>query len=172
MMMRRDETLQWGRWTKSTTAARRSTSPSQGKPTLNAHCKDWCWSSNTLATWCEELTHWKRPWCWERVKAWGEEGSRGWEGWMAPPTQWAWVWVNSGRQWRTEDSGVLQSMGSQRAGHDLAAEQHQQQGEELYARGLIRQKFRLQATDELWSVMMGFHHWALQHKWRWQTHIE
>ena len=40
----------------------------------------WSWNSNTLATWCEELTHWKRPWCWERLKAGGEEGNRGWDG--------------------------------------------------------------------------------------------
>ena len=47
----------------------------------------WSWSSNTLATWCEELTHWKRPWCWKRVRAEGEEGdNRGWDGWMALPT--------------------------------------------------------------------------------------
>ena len=48
-----------------------------------------------LATWCEELTHWKRPWCWERLKAGGEGDDRGWNGWMASPTQWSWVWVNS-----------------------------------------------------------------------------
>ena len=55
---------------------------------LNIHWKDWCWScnSNTLATWWEELARWKRPWCWERLKAGGEGGSRGWDGWMAPPT--------------------------------------------------------------------------------------
>ena len=48
-----------------------------------------------FATWCEELTHLKRPWCWERLKV-GEEGDdRGWDGWMSSPTQWAWVWVNS-----------------------------------------------------------------------------
>ena len=60
---------------------------------------DWCWSwsSNTLATWCEELTHWKRPWFWERLRTGGEEGDRGWDGWMASRTQWTWVWVNSGR---------------------------------------------------------------------------
>ena len=51
----------------------------------------WCWSSNTLTTCCEELTHWKRPWCWERLKAKGEEDERGWDGWMASPTQWTWV---------------------------------------------------------------------------------
>ena len=50
------------------------------------------WSSNTLATWCEEQTHWKRPWCWERLRAGGEAGERGWDGWMASSTQWTWVW--------------------------------------------------------------------------------
>ena len=60
--------------------------------------KDWCWSwnSNTLATYCDELTRWKRPWCWERLRAGGEGDDRGWDGWMASPTQWTWVWVNSG----------------------------------------------------------------------------
>ena len=67
---------------------------------LSVHGKDWCWSwnSNTLATWCEELTHWKRPWCWERLKVRGEGHDRGWDGWMASPAQWTWVWVNS-RSW-------------------------------------------------------------------------
>ena len=60
----------------------------------------WSWSSNTLATWCEEPTHWKRLWCWKRLKA-GEEGDdRGWDGWMASPSQWTWVWANSRRWWR------------------------------------------------------------------------
>ena len=51
--------------------------------------KDWCWSwnSNTLVTWCEELAHLKRPWCWERLKAGGEGDDRGWDSWMASPTQ-------------------------------------------------------------------------------------
>ena len=62
--------------------------------------------------WWEELTHWKRPWCWERWKTGGEGDDRGWDGWMASPAQRAWVWVNSG-SWRlTGRSGVLQSMGS------------------------------------------------------------
>ena len=54
------------------------------KSTLNIHWKDWCWSwsSNTLATWFQELTHWKRPWCWERLKAGGEGDDRGPDGWM------------------------------------------------------------------------------------------
>ena len=96
--------------------------------TLNIHWKDWCWiwSSNTLATWCEEPTHWKRPWWWARLKAEGEIGDdRGWDAWMASLTQWTWVWASSGRWWRTGKPGVLQSMGSQRAGHDWStAQQH------------------------------------------------
>ena len=70
-----------------------------------------------------ELTHWKRPWCWERLKARGEGDDRGWDGWMVSLTQWAWVWV-SYRSWCwTAKPGVLQSMGSQRVGHHLATEQ-------------------------------------------------
>ena len=62
------------------------TSQSKRKSTLNINWKDWCWSwnSNTLSTWCEELTHWERPWCWERLKT-KEEGSRSWDGWIASP---------------------------------------------------------------------------------------
>ena len=69
---------------------------------------------NTLATWCEELTHWKIPWCWERLKVKGEGDNRGWYGWMASPTQWAWVWANSGSWWWTGRPVVLQSMRLQR----------------------------------------------------------
>ena len=50
---------------------------------------------HTLSTWCKELTLLKRPWYWERLKAGGEEDNRGWDDWMASPTQWTWVWVNS-----------------------------------------------------------------------------
>ena len=91
------------------------TSPSSRKSVLNIHWKDWCWSwnSRTLATWCKELIPSKRPWCWEILKAGGEVDNRGWDGWMASPTQWTWVWVNS-RSWRwTGKPGVLQSIGSQ-----------------------------------------------------------
>ena len=84
--------------------------------------KEWCWSwnSSTLATSCEELTHWKRLWCWEGLGAGGKGDARGWDGWMALPTQWMWVWVNSGRWWWTGRPGVLQFMGLQRVGHDWA----------------------------------------------------
>ena len=83
--------------------------------------KDWCWSwnANTLATWCKELTHWKRPCCWERLKA-REGDDRGWDGWMASLTQWAWVWASSGSWWWTGRPGMLQFMGSQRGGHNWA----------------------------------------------------
>ena len=80
---------------------------------------------NTLATWCEELTHWKRPWCWERVKAGGEGHDRGRDGWMALLTWWTWVWASSGRWWRTGRPGVLHSMGWQRAGYNWAIKQQQ-----------------------------------------------
>ena len=98
------------------------TIPSYRKSVLDIHWKDWCWSwnTNTLATWCEELTHLIRPWCWERLKAGGEGDNRGWDDWMASQTQWTWVWVGS-RNW-TGKPGVLQSMGSQRVRHDWATE--------------------------------------------------
>ena len=82
---------------------------------LSVHWKDWWWSwhSNTLATWCEELIHWKRSWCRERLRAGGEGEARGWDGWMASPTQWTWVWVGSGSWWWTGKPGMLQSMGWQ-----------------------------------------------------------
>ena len=71
----------------------------------------------------KELTHWKSPWSWERLKSKGEGSGRGWEGWMASPTQWTWVWANSGRWWRTGRPVVLQSMSSQWVGHDFVTEQ-------------------------------------------------
>ena len=72
--------------------------------------------------WCEELTHWKRPWCWERLKAGGEGDGRGWDGWMASPTWWTWVWVNPGRRWWAGRPGMLWFMGLQRVGHDWVTE--------------------------------------------------
>ena len=86
--------------------------------------KDWCWSwnSNTLTTWCQELTHLKRLWCWERLKAGGEGDNRGWDGWIPSPTLWTWVWVNLGSWWQTGRPGVRQSMGSQRVGHEWVTE--------------------------------------------------
>ena len=101
-----------------------TTSPSQRQSVLNIHWKDWRWSwnSNTLATWCEELTHLKRPWCWERLNMEGEGDDREWGGSMASPTQQTWVWVNS-KDWQwTGRPGMLQSMELQRVGHDWVTE--------------------------------------------------
>ena len=74
------------------------------KSTLNIHWKDWWWSwnSSSLDYECEELTHWKRPWCWERLRTGGKENSRGWDGWIVSLTQWTWVWANSRRWWKTQ----------------------------------------------------------------------
>ena len=100
------------------------TSASYGRSVLGVHWKDWCWSwnSSTLATWCEEVTHLKRPWCWERLGAGGEADDRGWYGWKASLTRWTWVWVNSGSWWWTGRPGMVQFMGSQRVRHDCATE--------------------------------------------------
>ena len=82
----------------------------------------WSWNSNTLATWCQELTHLKRPWGWERLRAGGEGDDRGWDGWTASLTQWTWVWVDSGSWWWTGRPGVLWFMGSQRVRHNWVTE--------------------------------------------------
>ena len=117
------------------------------KSVLIIHWKDWCWSwnSNTLATWCEELTHWKRPWYWERLKAEGEGDNRGCDGWLASPTQLTWVWASSRRRWWTGKPGMLQSMGSQRVGDDWVSELN---------------------WDTCW---MSECKWPL-HPWRWRIH--
>ena len=89
---------------------------------INPEWKDWCWSwiSNTLATWCEELTHLKRHWCWEWLKV-GEEGDDGgWDGWITSWTQWTWVWVNSRSWWWTGSPGMLH--GFTKVRHNWATE--------------------------------------------------
>ena len=85
---------------------------------------EWCrsWNSSTLATSCEELTHWKRLWCWEGLGAGGSGDNRGWDGWMASPTRWTWVWANSGSWWWTRRPGMLWFMESQRVGHNWVTE--------------------------------------------------
>ena len=80
-----------------------------------------------LATWCKEPMHWKRPWCWERLKTGGEGDDRGQDGWMASLTRWTWVWTSSRKRWRTGRPGVLQSTGLQRVRHDWATEQQLQE---------------------------------------------
>ena len=77
---------------------------------------------NSVMTWWEEPTHWKIPWCWERLKMEGEGDDRGWNAWMASLTQWKRVWVSSGNWWWTGKPGVLQSMGLQKVGHGWVTE--------------------------------------------------
>ena len=79
-------------------------------------------NSSTLTSWCKELTHLKRPWCWERLKAGGEGNDRGWAGWMASPTQCTWAWASSGTWWQTGRPGVIQSMGLQKVRHNWKTE--------------------------------------------------
>ena len=102
------------------------TSPSSRQSVLNIHWKYWCWSWNSkaLATWCEELTCWKRLWFWERLRVGGEGDDRGWDGWMASLTWWTWVWASSGIWWWTMPGkpGMLQSVESQRVRHDWTTE--------------------------------------------------
>ena len=109
----------WRRLLRVPWTARRS-----NQSILTTHWKDWCWnwSSNTLVTWCKQLTPLKRSWCWERLKAGGEGDNRRRDGYMASPTQWTWVWASAGSWWWTGKPGVLQSMGSQRVRHDWVTE--------------------------------------------------
>ena len=69
-----------------------------------------------------DLTHWKRLWCWERLGAGGEGDDRRWDSWMASPTRWTWVWVNSRSWWWTRRPGLLRFKGLQRVGHDWMSE--------------------------------------------------
>ena len=132
---------------------------------------DWCWTwnSNTLATWWGKLTHLKKPWCWGRLRAGGEGDDRGWDGWMASPTQWTWVWVDSRSCWWTGKPGVLQLVGSQRVRHDWATELN---WTERRVWKWLRRGFHLQSIHRLfgeidaninathsmrtWPVFMGF----------------
>ena len=110
----------------------------------------------TELNWCEELTHWKRPWCWERLKAGGEGHDRGWDRWMASATRWTWVWVRSRSWWRTEQHGVLQSMGSQRIGHnwtELKSVDVSQSGDQVAI-------FSRHPCFTHWSLLLNSHLWS------------
>ena len=89
-------------WTarRSNQSILKEMSPEYSLEVQNIHgC--WGWNSNTFATWCEELTHWKRPWCQERLKAGWKGDDRRWNGWMASLTWWTWVWSSSRSWWWT-----------------------------------------------------------------------
>ena len=93
----------WRRFLRVPWTARRSNQSilKEISPGISFLWKEWCWSWNSriLATSCEELTHWKRLWCWEGLGAGGEGEDRGWDGWMASLPRWTWVSVNSGSWW-------------------------------------------------------------------------
>ena len=95
--------------------------------------------TDTPILWPPDAKNWhlKRPWYWKRLRAGGKGDNRGWDAWMASLTQWRWVWVNSGSWWWTGRPGVLQSMGSQRVGHDWATEQNWTEPFSLEALALI-----------------------------------
>ena len=100
----------WRRLLRVSWIARRSNQSILKEISPEYSLKDWRWSSNTLAIWWEELTHWKRSWSWERLKAGGEGDDRGWDGWMAPLTQWTWVWASFWSWWWTGKPGVLHAV--------------------------------------------------------------
>ena len=102
----------WRRLLRVPWTARRSNQSILKEISPEYSWKDWCWSwnSNSLATWCEELTHLRRPWYWKRLKAGGDGEDRGWDGWMASPTQWTWVCVNSQSWWwHASVHGIVES---------------------------------------------------------------
>ena len=107
--------------------------------------------------------YWKRPWCWEGLRAGGEGDDRGWDGWMVSPTLWTWVWVNSRSWWWTGRTGVLWFMGSQRVGHDWASELNWSTIIHIYIIDVIAHKtcpflLSLKTADRLLTVMysLGF----------------
>ena len=108
-------------WTQVSPAGRFFTSWA----TKEANTSTWIQTPKSWLNWSWELSlvsPKKRPWCWERLRAGGEGDDRGWDGWMASLTQWTWVWADSGSWWWTGSPGRLWFMGSQKVGHNWAAE--------------------------------------------------
>ena len=104
----------------------------------------------TPILWPPDVKNWlkrriRRTWCWERLKAGGEGDNRGWDGWMASPTQWTWVWVNSRSWWWTGRPSVPQSMGSQKVGHDWVTELN------IYTSFYQVLRFKITAKNSQWT---------------------
>ena len=125
-----------------------------------------------MVTSCEELTHWKRLWCWEGLGAGGEGDDRGWDGWMASPTRWTWIWVNSRGWWWTGRPGVLQFMGLQRVGHDWETELNwtlcfllQSYAPETSSPQSSKTQI-LPCYFSLWNSWVFFHHHKIQASYR------
>ena len=140
----------WGRLLRVPWTARRSTVNPKGN-------QSWIFIGRTDAEaetpilWPPDAKNWKRPWCWERLKAGGEEDDRRLDGWMVSPTQWTWVWASSGRWWRTGKPAVLQSMGLQTVRHDRANEQEQPRCQAIWE-GSVTVK---SLTVEFWFDTLG-----------------
>ena len=113
----------------------------------------------TLTTWREEPTHWKRPWCWERLRVGGEGGDRVWDGWMASSTQWTWMWPNS-RWYEGQGSLVCCSPCGCRDRHDWVAERQWNSAHATLPsnlKTLMFPHFQLWFTDSMrWKVVFNF----------------
>ena len=100
----------------------------------------------------------EKTWCWERLRAAGEGDNRGWDGWMASPIQWTWVWVDSGSWWWTGRPGMLQFLGLQKVGHNWATELNWTEARssppppELWIRMVF---FKLCNFWKFWSTLPG-----------------
>ena len=122
--------------------------------------------SNTLATWCEELTHWKRPWYWERLRAGGEGDNRGWDGWMTSLTRWTWVWASFRSWWWTGKPGMLQYMGSQRVRYDWVTELTELRPDlPSHLKQTKYIKYRKQWFQDIPSGKEGYHSLRIRYKW-------
>ena len=139
----------WRRLLRVPCTARRSNHPEGNQSWI--FTGSWSWNSNTLATWCKELTHWKRPWCWERLTA-REGDNRGWDGWMASPTQWTWVWASSG-------SWVMDREAWRAAVHD-SQRIRQEWATELISTGVFQTKLTL-SSSLLFSHFCDWNHHLL-----------
>ena len=117
----------WRRFLRLPWRAKRSNQSILREINPEYHWKDWCWSWNTsiLVMWSEHLTHWKKSLILGKTESRKRRGIRGWDGCIASSVQWTWTWANFKRCWGTEGL-QMQSMGSQRVGHDWVTEQQQQ----------------------------------------------
>jgi len=140
-------------------------SQSLRKAVLNIHWKDWCWcwNSSTLAIWCEELTHLKTSWCWERFKAGGEGFDRGWDYWMASPTRCMWVWASFRSWWRTGKPGILQSMRLQRVGQRLNWAEHLKMFALAFYKCSTAHKVIFMIGWDFWEHILFPKNWQIKH---------
>ena len=128
------------------------TSQFKRKSILNIHWKDWCWSwsSNTLVTWCKELTHLKRPWCWERFKAGRDGDDKGWDTWMA----------------RISDQLILEEINPEYSLEGLMLKQKLRYfgylmwgTDSLEKTLMLEQDWRQEEKGMIEVKMVGWHHW-------------